>query len=430
MLRKRILILLSGCVLAASAAKADDLGYIDCRNHPDETQVFAKARQTHETVGSLPCGERFTILLYGFIFSRIQTRDGKVGYVYSSVISADRSSGTLAPSVAKAPAANPQPAAATAPVAQPKPAATEPPASAPAQVTAVPAPTPAPAQPSATVASQPTATQAAPTSVAAAAVAPAAAADTSVTPAASDAGASAQPSAAPAPTAAPEATLPPANVPVTPQTDAAPAAQPEASAAEAAPPAAPVVKAANARESWEKPNAGMRTVGLRRLPLIELFGGYAFTRFDSGTAGYTSYTNFNGVLGSFGWNVRPWLQIVADSSYSVVTVSGVKNVLYGNHYGPRIFRRVRNRWGITPFVEGLVGGSRADATVSGAGGYTTSSNCISYKAGGGVDVHPSKHIEIRLFDVDYYRTAFGTNLHQNNYWASTGIVIRLFGGSE
>jgi hypothetical protein len=427
MLRKRILILLSGCVLAASAAKADDLGYIDCRNHPDETQVFAKARQTHETVGSLPCGERFTILLYGFIFSRIQTRDGKIGYVYSSVISADRSSGTLAPSAAKAPAANPQPAAASASVAQPKPVVTEPQASAPAQVAAAPAASPAAAQPSAAAASSASATPATATPAPAAAVAPAAAPDTNVTPTASDASANAQPSAAPAPAAAPEATLPPANVPVTPQTDAAPAAQPEASAAEAAPPAAPAVKAANARESWEKPNAGMRTVGLRRLPLIELFGGYAFTRFDNGAG---SYTNFNGVLGSFGWNVRPWLQIVADSSYSVVTVSGVKNVLYGNHYGPRIFRRVRNRWGITPFVEGLVGGSRADATVSGAGGYTSSVNCISYKAGGGVDVHPSKHIEIRLFDVDYYRTAFGTNLHQNNYWASTGIVIRLFGGSE
>jgi hypothetical protein len=36
-----------------------------------------------------------------------------------------------------------------------------------------------------------------------------------------------------------------------------------------------------------------------------------------------------------------------------------------------------------------------------------------------------------LFDVDYYRTSFGVNAHQNNYWASTGIVLRLFGrGAE
>jgi hypothetical protein len=162
--------------------------------------------------------------------------------------------------------------------------------------------------------------------------------------------------------------------------------------------------------------------------LIELFGGYGFARFDNG--GGVAASNLNGIIGSFGWNIRPWLQIVADSSYNFVTVSGTKNVLYGNHWGPRIFRRVRNRWGLTPFVEGLVGGSRADTTVSGAGGYKTSENCISYKVGGGVDIKPSRHFEIRLFDVDYYRTSFGTNLHQNNYWASAGIVIRLFGGSE
>jgi len=35
-----------------------------------------------------------------------------------------------------------------------------------------------------------------------------------------------------------------------------------------------------------------------------------------------------------------------------------------------------------------------------------------------------------LLDVDYYRTSFGTNVHQNNYWASAGIVLRLFGGSS
>lgn len=135
-------------------------------------------------------------------------------------------------------------------------------------------------------------------------------------------------------------------------------------------------------------------------------------------------------MGSVGWNFKPWLQVVADSSYSVVTVSGTKNVLYGNHFGPRYFHRGRNRWGATPFLEALVGGSRADTTVPGVGGYKTSANCLSYKVGGGLDLHPSRHWEIRVFDVDYYRTAFGTNLHQNNYWASAGIVLRLFGGSS
>jgi len=230
---------------------------------------------------------------------------------------------------------------------------------------------------------------------------------------------------APNPTApvqtAPAEPAPASKAPETPEAVAQPnpPATPEAEPAPAQP-AAPAIRAADARESWEKPNRGTR-----RAPAIELFGGYAFARFDSG-AGTT--TNLNGALGSFGWNVNPWLQVVADTSYNTVTVSGTKNVLYGNHWGPRIFRRGRAKWATTPFVEALFGGSRADTTVSGAAGYKTSQNSFSFKVGGGLDIKPSRYLEIRLIDFDYYRTSFGVNLHQNNYWASTGIVLRLFGG--
>src|SRR5260370_5056732 len=93
MLRNRLLILLmlGACFLTASAAWADDVGYVNCSSHPEATQVFAKPRKTPDMLASLPCGERFTVLVYGFIFSRIETRDGKVGYVYSSLISVDPS---------------------------------------------------------------------------------------------------------------------------------------------------------------------------------------------------------------------------------------------------------------------------------------------------------------------------------------------------
>ena len=137
-----------------------------------------------------------------------------------------------------------------------------------------------------------------------------------------------------------------------------------------------------------------------------------------------------GALGSFGYNFKSWLQIVGDSSYSFVTSSGTKNVLYGNHYGPRYFYRSHNRWGLTPFAEALFGASRVDTTITGVGGYTTSINGFSMKFGGGIDIHPSRHLDIRLFDADFYRTSFGTGLHQSNYWVSTGIVLRLFNGGN
>src|SRR6266404_4515269 len=449
MLRNRMLVLVGGCLLAASAAWADGVAYVDCSSHPEGAPVFGKPRRTPDTVASLPCGERFTILLNGFIFSRIQTKDGTVGYVYSNLLSPDRSGRVVQQAASPSPAAARKPASASVTPVNTAVAEVQPNAPAPVQVQAKPvaqAPAEAPAAVSSGSSPAPAAVQPAPVETPATpsrvaetpaavapstSVAPAAAPSSSLPPASAP---SEQLQAAPARSAAAEVAASSAGVAETSATvaqpDPAPTAQPEPASPE---PVRPAVQPANATESWEKPNPGVRTLGVRnvgmpRLPLIELFGGYGFARFDNGP-GVTS-SNLNGIIGSFGWNIRPWLQLVADSSYDVVTVSGTKNVLYGNHWGPRIFRRVRNRWGITPFVEGLVGGSRADTTISGASGYTTSTNCISYKVGGGIDIKPSKHFEIRLLDVDYYRTSFGTNLHQNNIWASAGIVIRLFGRSE
>src|SRR5271169_1071058 len=90
MLRNRLLIVLGACFLAASGAWADEVGYVDCSSHSDATQVFGKPRRSPDVVANLPCGERFTILVYGFYFSRIQTKDGQIGYIYSSLIAVDR----------------------------------------------------------------------------------------------------------------------------------------------------------------------------------------------------------------------------------------------------------------------------------------------------------------------------------------------------
>jgi hypothetical protein len=456
MLRNRMLIVVGGCLLGASAAWADGVGYIDCSSHPEGTPVFGKPRRTPESVAALPCGERFTILLNGFIFSRIQTKDGQVGYIYSNLITPDHSGATVVqPASTRPPVAAPNRPATTATVAQPAPtapvqvqaasAASVPPAAAPVQA---PAPATAAKLPDAAAVAAQTysAPNAQPES------APASVASTSTTnsaetpettiptapsvPASATAPAQAVGSlaaaAAPAQTEASAQPVESKEAVTATQPEAAPTARPENAPAEAAAPATPNVRSVNMKESWEKPNPvartiGTRNVGMPRLPLIELFGGYGYARLDNG-GGYVA--NSNGLLGSFGWNIKPWLQLVADSSYNRVTVSGTKNVLYGNHWGVRYFRRLRHSWGAAPFVEGLVGGSRADTTVSGTGGYSTSNIGMSYKIGGGVDIHPLRHFEIRVVDFDYYRTSFGTNLHQNNYFISTGIVMRLFGRSE
>ncbi|HKV62573.1 MAG TPA: hypothetical protein VJO16_11705 [Candidatus Acidoferrum sp.] len=485
MLRNRFVLVLAVCLLAVSAAMADDIGYVDCAGHAEGTQVFSKPRKTPDVVANLACGERFTILVYGFYFSRVQTRDGQIGYVYSNLIALDRS-------VSSIQQVAPQPKPQTAqPVIEQRPtlematektkiprapsldadsagtAATQsqadvkvqPSAEAPVPEKAAPgqAPSQLDSTPPATQTSAPSAPAAAPAVASSPAVAEAASvppANTSTTSTAPTAPATASPSAAPnSPAASESSAAPPATAPTQPATpEAAPAtassstepakqadasvavaearpapsvsvepapatAQPAPAPAAAEPPPAPI-KRADRIETWEKPRPGARLA-----PRIELYGGFAFAR----VGGASNGTNLNGALGSFGWNPKAWLQVVADTSYSVQTVAGAKNVLYGNHFGPRFFRRTHYRWGLTPFVEGLVGGSSERTTVGGVTSSTGSS--LSYKAGGGLDIHPSRRFDIRLFDVDYYRTTFGGTT-QNNYWVSSGIVLRLFGGAE
>ncbi len=351
MMRSRLLILLSGCLLTASVAWADDVGYIDCRNYPENTQVLAKTARTAEAVTSLPCGERFTILLSSFFFSRIQTKDGKVGYVFSHLISRDYSATTVRePTSGQVPAPTSNVLATSATLVQPGPTT-------PTQ------PQPTPAQPI--------------------------------------------PAQVPPPTS---------NVPATSATLVQPGpttpTQPQPT------PAQPIAQ--TPRGARGEPGFGRPVLGVPRQPTEEVFGGYARAQFNSG--GY-----INGGLGSFGWNVRPWLQIVTDTSYSLAMPSGIKNVLYASHLGPRFFYRGRNKWGASPFVEALFGISHIDTTISGPSGYRASERGFSIKAGGGLDLNLSPHFAIRLFDVDYYRTPF-TAYSQDNFWAFAGIVLRLGGG--
>ena len=101
-----VLVLVSLPVLAW----ADDIGFIDCQRSSEPTPVLGKAAKTSEIVASLSCGERFTILLNGTFFSRIQTKDGQVGYVNTYLISRDYSVTSLRAPKADVEAAPSQPA--------------------------------------------------------------------------------------------------------------------------------------------------------------------------------------------------------------------------------------------------------------------------------------------------------------------------------
>lgn len=411
MLRIRLLILLSACCAISSAAWADNLGYVACSSHPEETPVFSKPRQS-SSVAVIPCGERFTVLLKGFIFSRVETKDGKTGYVLTNVIS------VVADGDAPSPSGNPQVAtASTAPApVDPRPAAGN-------AASVAPVATPPGLLSTST---PPASTSHAPPDLAGVDPSEAALSRTGnsqvatvTTPTAVDAS---RPAVVRATVMAPDPEQPgPLSLnppPAANMSDApAPALEPtpahtEASQhqPEAVQPEPKPVRDASVQSSWERP-----LPSARHNSRLELYSGYSYVS-----------NSLNGVMGSFGYNVKPWLQIAGDSSYDIVTMSGVKYVLYANHYGGRFYYRHRG-WGLTPFVEGLVGASRVDSS---GGGVKTSTNCLSYKAGGGIDIRVSGHWEIRVVNVDYYHTGFSTNAAQNNnYSASAGVVLRLFGSA-
>src|SRR2546427_3096452 len=81
-----------------------------------------------------------------------------------------------------------------------------------------------------------------------------------------------------------------------------------------------------------------------KVPVVELFGGYAFARFDTGG----SATNGNGLMGAFGWKAKRGLRIVAATNFKTRAPKGGKKLLNGNHFGPLPFFPPTNPPAVTP----------------------------------------------------------------------------------
>ncbi len=139
--------------------------------------------------------------------------------------------------------------------------------------------------------------------------------------------------------------------------------------------------------------------------------GYSYFRLG-GSGGL----NQNGVSGSVAYNPNRWLGLVADIGGYHASPSGVSVNTYTYLFGPRI--SLRNPSHLTPFVQGLVGGSRI--SVGSGGG---SSNQFAYSFGGGVDFSLLPHLAFRP-QVDYV----GLNTpgsHTNCTRVSAGLVVHF-----
>jgi opacity protein-like surface antigen len=137
---------------------------------------------------------------------------------------------------------------------------------------------------------------------------------------------------------------------------------------------------------------------------VELFGGYQFTHlrpaFNASGWNASLTGNFKHVLGITGDFSGAYKQNVHVHTYTV---------------GPVLTARLPV---VQPFVHALFGG----ITASSSGG---SNSGFAMLVGGGIDVGMRKGIGFRIVQADWLSTRFAGNTNNNNFRASTGIVLKF-----
>lgn len=142
---------------------------------------------------------------------------------------------------------------------------------------------------------------------------------------------------------------------------------------------------------------------------VELFGGYSYMRFRNSPS-----ANLNGWEISGQYKFTDWLGGVGEFDGHYGTSNGLSTSAYTYLFGPQISLPSR----VSPFARLLLGGAHASEA-----GFGSSS--FSMALGGGIDVglfHDQFYW--RVIQTDYLTTQFGGRA-QNNFRASTGIVIRF-----
>jgi opacity protein-like surface antigen len=164
---------------------------------------------------------------------------------------------------------------------------------------------------------------------------------------------------------------------------------------------------------------------------IELFGGYSHLAL-SGTPSNIGSSSNGWAGGAYLHLLGPW-GIEADYSnhYGItphVPSDGGRYYVPGltELYGPRFTLALPR---IHPFVHALVGTVHGKAVIPSLtfpGPPTTSitENAVGLAFGGGLNVRATRHVWLRLVQVDYLRAQF-TNNTQNDTQISAGLVFRF-----
>lgn len=152
-------------------------------------------------------------------------------------------------------------------------------------------------------------------------------------------------------------------------------------------------------------------------PGLEVAGTYQYFRVNPG--GGASGANCQGGAGSVAGYFTKLVGVVGEFSGCKVTglPSGTSLHQMSYLFGPRI--AFSNRGRVTPFVQGLFGGERATASITGVGSETD--NAFAFVFGGGADVSLTQHVSLRAIQFDYFGTHYA-GATQNNFRLQTGLV--------
>jgi opacity protein-like surface antigen len=170
------------------------------------------------------------------------------------------------------------------------------------------------------------------------------------------------------------------------------------------------------------------------VPKLDFFAGYSYFHHFVGNQSSSNNQsssgnglNFNGGSSAIAFNFTPVVGLVGDFGPYHNNTSGLSTTTFTYLFGPQF--TLRGNEHVSPFFRVLMGGaheSESFSSGSNTSSSSNSSNAFAFAAGGGLDVHVSPHIAIRVAQVDYLLTKFqdGQDDRQNNVRISAGIVFR------
>ena len=150
----------------------------------------------------------------------------------------------------------------------------------------------------------------------------------------------------------------------------------------------------------------------QEMPRVQVFGGYSYTRYDTGSFGFSSPTGLNGYTFSPAYNVIRGFGVVAELSGQYKTGANLRDIAVGPQF-------LYARGNMLFSAHLLIGEARSLIQVGGP--QEDSARVVSF--GGGLDYSLSPRFAVRAFQVDYVHTSlFKTT--QDNLRFSTGLVYR------